>query len=40
VKKVGRSSASLLMARIITQLQLTLFTVLVARRLGEAGFGQ
>jgi len=38
--RVGRSSASLLLARLVTQVQLALFTVLAARRLGEAGFGQ
>ncbi|MGE5223113.1 MAG: flippase [Omnitrophica WOR_2 bacterium] len=39
-KRVGINSAWLLLARIIVQVQTLLLTVLVARRLGEAAFGQ
>jgi O-antigen/teichoic acid export membrane protein len=37
---VARNSVWLLLARVVAQLQLLALTVLVARRLGEAGFGQ
>jgi O-antigen/teichoic acid export membrane protein len=40
IKKIGLNSTWLLITRVVTQLQLILFVALVARRLGEAGFGQ
>ena len=39
-QRVGMNSAWLLMARVVVQVQALLLTVLIARRLGEAGFGQ
>ena len=40
LKRLSVNSLWLLLARLITQLQLVIFTVLAARRLGVAGFGQ
>lgn len=38
--RVGKNSIWLLLARLVTQLQLLGLTILIARRLGEAAFGQ
>lgn len=40
VERVGRNSAWLLLTRVVTQVQLLLLTVLLARYLGKTGFGQ
>lgn len=40
VGRVGRNSAWLLLSRVVTQVQLLLLTVLLARTLGKFGFGQ
>jgi O-antigen/teichoic acid export membrane protein len=40
IRQLRRNSFWLLLARLITQAQLILFTVLVARSLGVSGFGQ
>ena len=39
-RRVGINSVWLVLTRVVIQLQLMLFTLLVARRLGVAGFGQ
>ena len=39
-RRIRLNSIWLLLARLITQVQLVIFTILVARRLGVAGFGQ
>ena len=40
LRRIGWSSGWLLLARVVTQLQLAIFTLLVARRLGVVAFGQ
>jgi O-antigen/teichoic acid export membrane protein len=40
LKQVGVNSFWLVLTRLVTQAQLVIFTALIARRLGETGFGQ
>ena len=40
LKQVGINSFWLVLTRLVTQAQLVIFTALIARRLGETGFGQ